>query len=305
MSCKLCGGDLLTQVSHRDAKSSEPLNVSICRDCGLIQQVPIPTDEDLARFYAHTYRTEYKKTSTPKPKHVYRAGMAARDRLAFLASNSITDGKLLDVGAGGGEFVYLAGKNGFEASGIDPNIGYAEYAKAEYGIDIRTLQLAEVSEHCTVATMFHVMEHMPSPVATFGSLWEIIEPGGVLFVEVPNIETKSASPHNIFFKAHIHYFSKAMLAACASQHFEVITTSQSANLRILFKRRDAKAPLQLPSTSDTDHTRKRLQHKGWTEYLFAGGGIRKPCSRITKILTEAKARNKTSKAILDQLTNLR
>ena len=301
MSCKLCGGDLLTQVSHRDAKSSEPLNVSICCDCGLIQQVPVPTDAELEKFYAYRYRSEYKNTITPKPRHVYRAGLVALSRLEFLAAHGIRDGKLLDIGAGGGEFVYLTGRSGFEASGVDPNLGYAEYARAEYGVLLHSGDLAEVSERSGVVTMFHVMEHLPSPLAAFENLWSIIEPGGTLFVEVPDIESKCASPNNIFFRAHIHYFCRATLTACASRHFEVIVTDNSSNLRVLFRRRDTPVPLVLPTAGEVEQVQKRLKKKGWVEYLFAGRGLLKPCSRIKKRAAEASIGNKCGRDILDQL----
>ena len=61
---------------------------------------------------------------------------------------------------------------------------------------------------------------------------------GILFIEVPNIETKDASPHNIYFKAHIHYFSASTLTSAASNYFEKIDEDIGSNLRIIFKRKD-------------------------------------------------------------------
>jgi 2-polyprenyl-3-methyl-5-hydroxy-6-metoxy-1,4-benzoquinol methylase len=301
MTCVLCGGDQLRTISQRDAKSSEYLNVSVCDKCALVQQVPIPSDEDLQEYYSHTYRTEYKKTYTPKPRHIYRAGKAAIDRLEFLSSNSINSGHLLDVGAGGGEFVYLANKKGFVSSGVEPNTGYSEFAKKEYGINISTGQLADISDHYSVVTMFHVLEHMPSPMLTFKKLWSIIEPGGSLFVEVPNIEAKDASPHNVFFKAHIYYFGNVTLAACASQYFDVVTMDYAPNLRMLFRRRDSEASISLPDQVGVEHILKRLEQKGWLEYVFLGGGVFKLFSGVGKLLTEARVKNQSGTEILAQL----
>lgn len=121
-----------------DAKSQETLHVAICKGCGLVQQDPIPSEQELHHFYTHNYRVDYKKTYTPKPKHVYRAGMAGLDRLRFLKRNGLAGGKLLDIGAGGGEFVYLSKRSGYRSVGVEPNIGYSEFAKSQYGVQVTT-----------------------------------------------------------------------------------------------------------------------------------------------------------------------
>lgn len=301
MTCELCGENVFKTISKRDAKTSERLNVSVCLQCGLVQQDHIPSTESLQNYYSNIYRTEYKNSYTPKQKHVYRAGKTAIERLNFLTLNSIICGKLLDVGAGGGEFVYLSKIKGFDSYGVEPNIGYSLYAKKEYVINIITGQLYDITDSYNVVTMFHVLEHMPTPSKVFKKLWSIIEPGGSLFVEVPNIETDKISPHNIYFKAHIYYFSKATLVAFASPYFEVEAVESSSNLRILFKRRDFESSLILPCSNDVDYTLRRLKQKGWLEYLFKGRGCCRLLINAKKYLTKSYGKHQTGAEILDQL----
>jgi 2-polyprenyl-3-methyl-5-hydroxy-6-metoxy-1,4-benzoquinol methylase len=287
MGCILCDQSNFKTVSTKDAKSSDFLNVSICQSCGMVQQDPIPTEAELKAYYSTEYRQDYKNTYTPKPKHIFRAGNLALNRLEFLTKNGVTSGKLLDVGAGGGEFTWLSGQMGFESEGMEPNIGYSTYAREEYSINVQTGQLADVIGDYQVITMFHVLEHIPDPVKTFENLWTLLEDRGHVLIEVPNIETNDASPHNIYFKAHIHYFSEATLIASASPYFEVVVSDNSSNLRILFKKRTERQEPVLPSASQIQFTKKRLQRKGWTEYIFAGKGYTKIFSRITTIIREA------------------
>ena len=47
MKCALCFNGRFEEVSNVDAKSSERLLVSMCEKCGLIQQIPIPIDDEL------------------------------------------------------------------------------------------------------------------------------------------------------------------------------------------------------------------------------------------------------------------
>ncbi|WP_211826756.1 hypothetical protein [Kistimonas asteriae] len=113
MACQHCGHNRLSPVAHKDAKTGEPLTVALCEQCGLVQQTPLPTAEALTAYYAHHYRVDYKQAYTPKPRHVYRAGKTALQRVEFLMAAGCAGGELLDIGAGGGEFVYLSSRAGF------------------------------------------------------------------------------------------------------------------------------------------------------------------------------------------------
>jgi 2-polyprenyl-3-methyl-5-hydroxy-6-metoxy-1,4-benzoquinol methylase len=300
MACTLCEGKELSTVSMVDAKSRKPLHVAICRICGLVQQDPIPSTQELEQFYSHHYRHEYKKTDVPKPKHIYRAGLTAINRLSFLQTHGLPGRTLLDLGAGGGEFVYLARAQGYEAVGVEPNIGYSEFAKTQYGVNVITGDLGAIGGRYDVITMFHVLEHLPN-FETFQVLWSKLNDRGSLFIEVPNIETPKTSPHNIFFKAHIFYFSQATLTACASRYFEPVVIEADSALRIVFRKRRREAPLSLPTQQDVDQVFRRLRRKGWCEYLFAGGGIMKGFSKLRQMQLESRVTHQSGAHILDAL----
>jgi len=57
-----------------------------------------------------------------------------------------------------------------------------------------------------------------------------------------------------------------------------------------------------PSIDDVQHTKTRLQQKGWIEYLISGGGILRPFSRIQQINIEKKLNKSLSpRRLLDEL----
>ena len=286
VGCVLCEQDNLKQISTKDAKSGGLLSVSVCISCGMVQQDPVPTEEELKSYYSTEYRHDYKKTYTPKSKHIFRAGNLALKRIDFLRQGGVTQGRLLDIGAGGGEFTYLSEKLGFDAQGIEPNIGYSTYAREEYGINVQTGQLDSVTGSYQVITMFHVLEHMPDPIKAFKMLAGLLEENGHLLIEVPNIESKDASPHNIYFKAHIHYFSESTLIATASAYFDVIISEKGGNLRVLFRRKSKQVALQLPAKDQAQHTQKRLQSKGWLEYIASGKATNRLLDRIKVIIQD-------------------
>ncbi len=302
MKCVLCGNEKsFENVSHVDSKSRRELLVSMCCNCGLVQQNPIPTTDELRIYYSHNYRKDYKNTYTPKSKHIYRAGTTALNHIYFLKDNGILSGTLLDVGAGGGEFVYLSGVSGFQSQGIEPSIGYSEFANNEYGCNVMTGELGAIEKKYDIITMFHVLEHLPSPIVAFKKLHSDLNANGKLFVEVPWIETNDASPNNIYFKAHVFYFSADTLIACASQFFNVLKVDTSSNLKIIFEAKEEPSSIVLPSAESLTRIRKRLNSKGWLEYIFSGKGYAKPINKIRRAIEESKVKDITPKVILDEL----
>jgi len=196
---------------------------------------------------------------------------------------------MLDIGAGGGEVVFAANQSGIRACGIEPNEGYSAFARDAYGIKVKTAHLDELDhEQYSIVTMFHVLEHMPNPRKVFEKLHQLIEPDGFLVIEVPNIEQADASPANIFFKAHLYYYSSSTLISAASEAFEPVMTEDVGNLRVIFKRRACLTEARLPDATSVEKTRIRLRQKGWFEYLTEGGGWRRPFERASNRYREFK-----------------
>lgn len=171
-ACNLCQSRQGTLVAVAD-RHGKPLTVTCCAGCGLTYVDPIPTRDELGRFYAERYRLEYKQASQPRPKHVHRAGKVALDRLRVAALLAEPPARVLDCGAGGGEFSYLLTSRGYRLTGIEPNDGYREYARSEYGVDVRpgTLDDNEFGAgEFDLITIFHVLEHVPDPAAALARL---------------------------------------------------------------------------------------------------------------------------------------
>ncbi len=301
MACQHCDHDRLSPVADQDAKTGAPLTVALCEQCGLIQQTPLPSAEALTAYYAHHYRVDYKQAYTPKPRHVYRAGKIALQRVAFLMGAGCTGGNLLDIGAGGGEFVYLSGRAGFRARGIEPNIGYAEYAAREYGSQVETGELNDARGRYDVVTLFHVLEHLRCPRSAFARLYQLLNPEGRLFIEVPWIETNDASPHNIYFRAHLFYFGIDSLVSCASPWFDVERIDTAGNLKVLFRAKAVPTTVTLPDTAAVARVRERLQRKGWFEYLTRGKGLFKPVRKALQMLEESRVKQSPPRTILNRL----
>ena len=155
---------------------------------GLIYVDPVPF-ENTELFYQNDYRKSYKGVHQPKPKHVYRAGKVALARYERLKILLPKTAKCLDAGSSSGEFVYLLQSRGHLSQGVEANIPYAEYSKAELEIPVSVSPFSEFStdEKFDLITMFHVLEHLEHPIRDLTHLKKFLKPNGYIVIEVPNI----------------------------------------------------------------------------------------------------------------------
>lgn len=213
--CNLCGGRDAVVASRFD-RDGKPLQTVICRNCGLVWTDPRPNADEVKNFYSEKYRLEYKGAYTPKLKHVYRAGKIAVERYRRIADMIRPDSEILDIGASSGEFVYLLRARGYNARGIEPNRGYGEYARDQLGLPIE-IGMAGDSElpadSIDVATMHHVFEHLEDPLGQLRLLHPALRTGGIVEIEVPNIESRVGAPGNRFHLGHLFNFNLATLEA--------------------------------------------------------------------------------------------
>ena len=217
--CNLCGGRHVKVLADRD-RNNQPLQTVICLDCGMVWTDPRPSADATRTFYSEKYRRQYKATLKPKMKHVYRDVNRALVRFNRISSLLAPGMKLLDVGAGGGFFPYVVKQNGFTVTGLEPNTGYAQYARDEFELDIRTGFLQDIDfedDSFDIITLNHVLEHLEDPFAALVRLRGWLRPGGYLNLEVPNIEATYHAPGNKFHLAHLYTFNPANLQRLAEK----------------------------------------------------------------------------------------
>lgn len=238
--CNLCHSTEFEVLSTRD-RDGEYLRTVICKECGLVWSDPFPINP--TEYYQKNYRILYKGTFEPKIKHIYRAAKTALNRYQGLKDYLQGKQQVLEIGSGGGEFSYLLSKLGFSVCGIEPNEGYGNYSKAEYGLDVKigfaqnTEFLAESFDFITTS---HVLEHVDDPTLVLKKLHGWLKNDGVLAIEVPNIEATCQSPKSTFHAAHLFNFNQTTLALLVEKSgFSVVKTffsSDKGNLSLIARK---------------------------------------------------------------------
>lgn len=224
-ACRFCGTVGAEVVSRRD-RHGAPLVTVLCPGCGMLRNDPVPTQEELERFYRKDYRASYKGAAEPRLRQVWRNFERLKAHVAefadvYGAQGARHGGRWLDLGSGSGEFSFLAARMGAEVTAVEPNEGYAAYCREKLGLDVQ----GKVLEECDFAPgsfdlirLSHVLEHMRDPVTSLDRLRGWLRPGGVIYVEVPNIEAEARNKlqGRLFHYGHIHNFTPVTLRHVAA-----------------------------------------------------------------------------------------
>lgn len=200
--CPLCDQagphPVLLPVRHLspfNPRRSPPCRLAVvrCARCGLLRLDPRPDDATLERLQAASLGDAEKGVGSFEAGNEnpdYAPMLAARLRDAGFPER---DGKLLDVGCGGGELVVaVAGELGAAATGLD--VSEAPLSRARRRFPGSEWILGRVEPPALPpatfdgAAMIHVLEHLLDPVGALRVVRSWVRPGGLLAVEVPNGE---------------------------------------------------------------------------------------------------------------------
>ncbi len=303
--CPLTGTREVEVVATRSRDGGELRNV-ISLASGIVYVDPLPV-EDLATFYREEYRVSYKQTITPKPKHILRAARVCRDRLRHSGHVVKAGMRCLDIGAGGGEWVYYMKTLGCESFGIEPNHGYGTFAKDNYGVDVLLGMYQESAfpqASFDVLSLFQVLEHLADPVDDLRRMSAYLKPGGLFLIEVPDILFPGMRMDHKWHEGHLFGFDALTLEAVAAKAGlkKVSLSVLPGNLFGVFEKTREES-LDLPDLSNHFHAAKAGLLAGQARYWSLPDTYLKVPRRLVKRLAEKWSSSLESgpRAILDSV----
>jgi SAM-dependent methyltransferase len=212
-------------------------DVIACENCQFKHIVPVPSPRDLEL----AYRQEYY--SKEKPLYIERAvedlewwNLVYKERYdAFEEMLSPERRSILDVGSGPGFFLQHGKQRGWKTVGIEPSSQATEHSRS-LGLDVRedflSRESAEDLGRFDVVHMSEVLEHIPDPAEMMRLAYDLLSPGGLVCVVVPNDFSPfqqalvKACGYNSWWVApphHINYFNlQSLQGLFVRSHFQVI-----------------------------------------------------------------------------------
>jgi SAM-dependent methyltransferase len=196
-------------------------DLSVCHGCGAIQKL---LTEKWRSDAASIYRNyEMYHLSRGAEQLVFADTGAIKPRSERLVEfvlgklPPVEHGKLIDIGCGNGEALrnFSRALPQWKLYGNELNEkALAELRLLPNFVQLYTVPPPQIRERFTVVSMVHALEHMPTPLALTTEAADLLDKGGVLFVEVPDIET---SPFDVLVADHMMHFSRASLGALAAR----------------------------------------------------------------------------------------
>ncbi|HEX2128408.1 MAG TPA: class I SAM-dependent methyltransferase [Solirubrobacterales bacterium] len=194
-------------------------DIAECATCGHMQLDRFPTDEELDAAYAAAESDAYVEEEAGQ-RHSF-AGVLERIERYAPARDAI-----LDVGCWVGFLLAEAGKRGWrEAIGIEPSEFASAYARDRLGLDVRTEELFTAdlpTAHFEAVVMGDVLEHLTRANAALDRVAELLRPGGVIALELPDAGSRVARLLGprwwSVIPTHVHYFTRESAATMLRRH---------------------------------------------------------------------------------------
>lgn len=239
-NCDLCNATAFETLAEIDRHGSR-LDTAVCTSCGLVRHAQVPTEEELQQFYSTTYREDYNGECTPGPRRIMRAWKNGQ-RICKQVSPLLENGsRILEVGAGIGCTVKVFEKAGFSAEGIDPGGEFLKFSRDKLNADVQIRNLYDLPKQRSfdAVLLVHVIEHLRSPREAFEHIAGLIKPGGMFYVECPNLQAPFARRSKLFHSAHIHNYVPSTLQmlgeSCGFRLRKKFGDDQDPNLQMLFQ----------------------------------------------------------------------
>ena len=207
--------------SKDHAITGESFDLCYCDIPELLVTSPQPPVESLLNYYKSDDYISHVKTKKTLFQAIYFSvrAITLRQKLKWVSSYKNNGNRILDYGAGVGNFVRAAQNDGWDCVGIEPHIKARTIANekeqntvypAEY---LKTLQ----PNSQAVITLWHVLEHLPNLEQEIRIFKQLLKTSGRLVVAVPNFKSYDAQYFKSYWAAydlprHLWHFSKKSIS---------------------------------------------------------------------------------------------
>lgn len=207
-TCYSCGSTRTSEI-RQGVRDNADLNVLQCNLCSLV----------FLSSFEHITEKHYAESGMHAVDNKTIQQWLERTRVddvcrSTALHNILHKSDVLDFGCGAGGFLIRIKHIARSVTGIEPERRLYEHF-AEHGVyvlpDIADLPLDNKFDCVTV---FHTLEHMKDPIGTLRKLGTLLQEGGRIVIEVPNVEDAllsiydcEAFAEHTFWSNHLFYFS--------------------------------------------------------------------------------------------------
>ncbi len=206
---------------------------------GYLEVADKPSPEELAKYYADIYfqtsQGAYEAVYSEQELTFFDNSNHIKSEVVTRFFNEDLSRKLLDVGCGEGFTMDYFFRKGWSVTGIDYSIDGVQRQNQNMepfvlqgDIYLQIDELIHKNEQYDVICILNVLEHVIDPILILKQLRELVAPGGLLIILVPNdfsslqenllSDKKISRQFWVKTPDHLNYFSKDSLVALCEDH---------------------------------------------------------------------------------------
>lgn len=251
--CAACGGDRLQPhlrvAGGLDDRGLPPTinrfgtalgDIVRCGRCGHGQVSPMPDEELLDGAYSQAQSFDYVEEELGQRE-------TARRWLERLEAYAPAQGDLLDLGCWVGYLLSEAKLRGWQVTGVEPSGFGSRFAREQLGLKVITGQLLSAPLPLAAfdaVTMNDVLEHLIEPSTALARVGELLRPGGVIGLLLPDAGSAVARAMGrrwwSVIPTHLQYFTRRsvqlLLARNGFQVLAISTAPKAFTIRYYLER---------------------------------------------------------------------
>ena len=190
-----------------------------------------PQPADLETYYQSKNYISHTDANTTVTERLYQKVKKLSLWMKVQLINRYAKGnkRLLDIGAGTGDFLLSAAAGGWQVEGVEPNRD-ARLRSREKRMELHG-EISDLgNQKFQVITLWHVLEHLPDLENQILKVVQLLEDDGTLVIAVPNYKSWDAKYYKEFWAAydvprHLWHFSRTSIQDLfATQGMKVSTT---------------------------------------------------------------------------------
>ncbi|MBS0660048.1 MAG: methyltransferase domain-containing protein [Verrucomicrobia bacterium] len=226
--CEICGSGRSRSIYER---RFEPLpgallagyDVTVCVDCGFCFAQDLPSSAEFDRYYEEQSKYEaHQRDGAPSEYDTRRLPAAAAIVAEWLPDRQ---SRVLDIGCATGGMLAALRDIGYQrVVGVDPSAACARAAQRYHQIEVHTAPLSRLPEELgkfDLVIFGSVLEHLLELNETVARIRGLLNPGGCVFIEVPDMTRCTLlddAPFQEFSVEHVNFFSPVSLQNLWRKH---------------------------------------------------------------------------------------
>ena len=219
VDCSFCGSP-----DYLPYDSVDEWRIVKCNRCGFCFTNPRPSAEDAAAFYTMGYfrGEEKERLNLLNDDGSFKVGadLCYDQRILDIESNLDRRGSLLEIGAATGAFLRVMENRGWVVQGIEVSDEAVKLARINDRIDLYCgcLEDFRTDETYDVIGMYQSLEHVPNPAYVIDRAYDLLNPGGLIIIEVPNLNgfdikrSEERKLQSYDLPLHLNHFTPEFLA---------------------------------------------------------------------------------------------